>query len=409
MGKIETRLQRMERILEIGRDLTSTASLEHVLHQIVEAASELTESEMAGILLFDEYIGELRFIAATTSPGQLADIPVPIEGSIAGVAFSSGKPLIVPDARTDPRHYKVVDQLMGTETRSLLAVPLEFKESRIGVLEAGNKRGGEAFGPENVEMLTALAAQATVAIENARSVEALQRTHDLTEALRRAGAALTSTLNYDEVLDRILEQMSRVISYDAANVMLITGPEGKVARVVRGRGYERFGTAETLTSTSLKVASASGLCQMQQTGQTLLIPDVEHYDGWVYSRPEHTWIRSYVGAPLRIRDRVIGFLNVLSATSGFFSQGDAGRLQAFADQVAIAIENARLYHQAQQEIAERKETVTHWGQDPGRLRRATAKPGHGRAGPLVASAPHSQPVRGDTCPGCALEHHRRRG
>jgi signal transduction histidine kinase len=243
---------------------------------------------------------------------------------------------------------------MNVETRSLLAVPLEFKENRIGVLEAGNKRGGAAFGPEDVEVLTALAAQATVAVENARSVETLQRAHDLNAALCQASAALSSTLNYEEVLDRILEQMGHVISYDAANVMLITGPEGKAARVVRGRGYERFGTAETLTSTSLQVADAPGLHQMQQTGQALVIPDVEQYDGWVYSRPEHTWIRSYIGAPLCFRDRVIGFLNILSATSGFFSQADAGRLQAFSDHVAIAIENARLYHQARQEIAERK-------------------------------------------------------
>ena len=60
---------------------------------------------------------------------------------------------------------------------------------------------------------------------------------------------------------------------------LHTSHEGKVARVVRGRGYEQFGTAETLTSTSLKVANAPGLRQMQQTSQALIIPDVEHYDG----------------------------------------------------------------------------------------------------------------------------------
>jgi GAF domain-containing protein len=80
---------------------------------------------------------------------------------------------------------------------------------------------------------------------------------------------------------------------------------------------------------------------------------VERDEEWVYSRPEHVWIKSYAGAPIRIRDQVIGFLNVNSANPGFFSQADAERLQAFANHAAVAIENARLYDQAQQELAER--------------------------------------------------------
>jgi signal transduction histidine kinase len=92
---------------------------------------------------------------------------------------------------------------------------------------------------------------------------------------------------------------------------------------------------------------------MQQTGQPLVIPYVEEYEDWVYSRPEHSWIKSYIGVPIRVWDRVAGFLNLNSATPGFFGQDDAERLQVFADHAAIAIENARLYYQAQQELAER--------------------------------------------------------
>jgi signal transduction histidine kinase len=109
---------------------------------------------------------------------QLLDIPVPVEGSIAGAALTSGEPVIVLNARDDPRHFKVVDQVVDIETRSLLAVTLQFKEHRIGVLEAENKRGEEGFGQEDVETLAVLAAQATVAIENARLVGALQKSRD---------------------------------------------------------------------------------------------------------------------------------------------------------------------------------------------------------------------------------------
>ena len=173
------RLERLERILAIGRELTSTVALEPLLRKIVALAAELTDSEGASILLRDTHSGELRFRAAAGAPpGQLADIPVPIEGSIAGTVLTSGEPLIVPDARADPRHYGEVGEQTGLEIRSLLAVPLQVKERRIGVLEAVNRRGDQGFSPDDVATLMALAAQAAVAIENARLVGALQEAND---------------------------------------------------------------------------------------------------------------------------------------------------------------------------------------------------------------------------------------
>ena len=193
--EIEIRLQRLGRILEFSRELASTMSLEPLLHKIVEAAAELTSSEVAAILLLDKRTGGLRFVTASNLVDQLVDIPVPINGSIAGIALSSGKPLIVPDARTDPRHYKMVDQLIGLETRSLLAVPLQFKDRRIGVLEAENKRDDGEFCQDDVETLTVLAAQATVAIENARLVGALQEARDDLERRVEERTAELSTAN----------------------------------------------------------------------------------------------------------------------------------------------------------------------------------------------------------------------
>jgi signal transduction histidine kinase len=195
MNDAETCLLRLERIIEFSRELTSTVSLEPLLHKIVEAAAELTDSEVSAILLLNKHADELRFVTASNLVDQLVDIPVPIEGSIAGAALSSGQSLIVPDARNDPRHYKAVDQLVDFETRSLLAVPLQFKEHRIGVLEAENKRGDAEFDQEDVETLTGLAAQATVAIENARLVEALQEAHDELEKRVEERTAELSTAN----------------------------------------------------------------------------------------------------------------------------------------------------------------------------------------------------------------------
>jgi signal transduction histidine kinase len=179
MSDAEGRVRRLERILEISRELTSTVALEPLLEKIGAMAAELTDSAGSSILLRDTRTGELRFCtAAGVPPGQLADIAVPIEGSIAGTVLTSGEPLIVPDAQTDPRHYGEVRQQSGLEVRSLLAVPLQIKARCIGVVEAVNKQGGRQFTQEDVETLMALAAQAAVAIENARLVGALRKAYD---------------------------------------------------------------------------------------------------------------------------------------------------------------------------------------------------------------------------------------
>jgi signal transduction histidine kinase len=177
MKDAEIRLQRLEQILEISRELASMTALEPLLGKIVAVATELTDSEGASILLQDPHTGELRFHTAVGDP-QLANISVPIEGSIAGTVLTSRQPLIVPDTRVEPRHYKKVGQRIGSETHSLLAVPLQIKERCIGVLEAVNRRGDRAFSQEDVETLMALAAQAAVAIENARLVEVLRKANE---------------------------------------------------------------------------------------------------------------------------------------------------------------------------------------------------------------------------------------
>jgi signal transduction histidine kinase len=366
----KTRLERLERILRFSRELTSSASLESLLYRIVDATVELVGCEMAMVLLLDRSGSELRLKAATTLASQLVDTPVPIEDTIVGEAFSSGQALIVDDVSADPRRCPAIEQQTGFKARSLLALPLEVKDRRIGVLAAANRRKKHALTGDDVETLSLLTVHATVAIENAQLVQDMEEARDLAEALRTAGAVLNRSLDYDQVLDSVLEQMNAVVPFDAANVMLISGD---TAHVIRGVGYDRMGTEQGLTTISFKVADVAGLHEMQQTSQPQLIPDVREVETWVYSRPEHAWIMSYVGVPIMAREQVIGFLNANSDTPGRFTETDAERLQTFADQVSIAVENARLYAQVQQELAERKRAEEELRQHRDRLEEVVAE------------------------------------
>jgi signal transduction histidine kinase len=197
MSNLESRQKKLERILEISRELTSTMALEPLLHKIVDTAAELTDGVSASILLLDKRTGELRFLTASGLAGQLRDIPVPVESSIAGAVLVSGEPALISDTRRDPRHYRTVGQLIDLETRSLLAVPLSIKDRHIGVLEAINKQGGGEFDREDVETLTTLAAQAAVAVENARMVAALREAYERLGELDRLKSDFISIASHE--------------------------------------------------------------------------------------------------------------------------------------------------------------------------------------------------------------------
>lgn len=186
MKDLDKRVRQLERILALNVEIVSNPQQSSLLTKIAQTAAELTESESASILLLDDRTGDLRFCAAATEEitPLLLRIPVPVTHSIAGKVLQEREPAVVHDVRADPRHFREVGQAIGFETRSLLAVPLQVQERCIGVLEAVNKRSG-LFTEEDREILTILAAQAAVAIENARLVEALQEAHRKLQELDR--------------------------------------------------------------------------------------------------------------------------------------------------------------------------------------------------------------------------------
>ncbi len=160
----------------------------------------------------------------------------------------------------------------------------------------------------------------------------------LAEALRDTAAALAGLLGFDAMLDRILEVVGRVMQHDATNFLMI---EEGVARVVAHRGYEGRIDLEQVLAVRLPIATTLNLKHMMETGQPLAIPDTHKDPAWV-DVPGTRWVRSHAAAPVRVRGRCIGFLSLDSATPGFFTQEKAERLQVFADQAGMALENAQL-------------------------------------------------------------------
>ena len=180
--------------------------------------------------------------------------------------------------------------------------------------------------------------------------QAEQEQRIMAEALRDAAAALTSPLGFDAMLNRILEVVGRVMQHDAANLLLI---ENDVARVAAHRGYAGRADEAQLLAVRLPLTAATNLNAIRASGRPQAIADTRADPAWVDS-PGTRWVRSHAAAPIRVRGTCIGFLSLDSATPGFFTQEKADRLQAFADQAGIALENAQLLQSMQAELAERQ-------------------------------------------------------
>jgi GAF domain-containing protein len=154
--------------------LNSLSSLPELLAAIMKGATALMKAETSSIMVLDDNKKELLFEVATGTKGQsVTQMRVPADQGIAGWVLKSGKPAVVNNVKTDKRFYAKIDFGSGFKTKSILALPLNIRNRAIGVVEIINKRGGGGFTDRDLEIASAFAAQAAVAIENARLYQKL--------------------------------------------------------------------------------------------------------------------------------------------------------------------------------------------------------------------------------------------
>ena len=208
-------LHRYLRLTEIARDLTSTINIDVLLSRIVAVAAEISLAEEGTILLYDETCQQLFFQTATniSQRPEMQGMAVPIEGSLAGWVFSHRQAVNVSDARKDIRHYEGIDQAIQFSTDALVGIPMITKGKVIGVLEVVNKIDGD-FNSEDIELLTALAAHAAVAIESARLFHQSDLIAEMVHELRTPLASLSAAAY---LLERT--QISAVQRTDLAKII----------------------------------------------------------------------------------------------------------------------------------------------------------------------------------------------
>ncbi len=236
-------------------------------------------------------------------------------------------------------------QLVGLGIRSYASWPLISEGDLSAVVVCFHERPLD-YSQIEADVLDTFMRQAAIALRNARLLQSEHQQRLLAESLRDITGVLTSTLDINEVIERILTNITRVVEHDAANVMLLSGD---VLNIVRSRGQPLEGVH--LEEWREPIRTFKILGQVRVTGKAIAVPDTQREPNWV-ARPESEWIRSYATAPIRSRGKVFGFVNVSSKQAGFYSEVHANLLQAFADQASIAMENANLFARTRAVAAE---------------------------------------------------------
>jgi GAF domain-containing protein len=332
--------RRLHILREINRTILAAESSQAAAHVALQRIQSLVPCLRASVTEFD-YQANLAKILAVRAAGQTAigeGRQVSLDSfNVQGKLFA-GQPELIEHIDGYADVMPLSDALAAEGVYTVALVPLIVRGEVIGSINIGAEEGFQ-YTAEHLETVGEIADAVAIAIQQTRLLEATREQQTLAEVLRDTTSLLSSTLDLDKVLEHILDHLARVVPHDSANIMLV---ESGVARVVGQRGYAERGLSKALTEIRYTVANTPNLFQMSQTGKGMLIEKTWSYPGWIMG-DETTWIRSYVGVPIRLGDSVIGFLNLDSDKPGFFTPEHGERLQAFADQAAIAIRNAQLY------------------------------------------------------------------
>jgi PAS domain S-box-containing protein len=260
------------------------------------------------------------------------------EGIMGGV-WQTGEPTLAQARLVLPEH------MLGP-LDMLMVAPFKSAGGQVeGVIGLATDRTTHRFGKAELQLLERFADLASVALDNARLFETERTARERAEALQEVALVLNSSGGRDEeLLELILDQLSRVVDYDRASIMLITEDGTRIA-AWRGR------QSEPMRTFSLQIDTLPHIQRVIAEQRPYIIPDVQGYQGWQYL-PETASVRCWLGVPLIVQDRVIGLLNLSKKQPGYYTQGHGELALAFAAQAATAIQNTELFDQTQRQVRE---------------------------------------------------------
>lgn len=330
---------------EIGQAITSSLDLDLVLTTLLEKVRQATNAEACSVALIEKASGDLVFRQAVGGVAYaVIGLRLPPGEGLAGWVAQHRQSVLVTDVASDVRSYQLRDR-GNFVTRDLIGVPLIARDVVTGVIELVNKRSGR-FGEDDRRLLESVAAQAAIAIENARLFETEHAGREQLETLYRIGQAINSTLDADTILDRLTDEAMRATHATHGSALVARPDRGRFERRSL-RGYSPEQTEQAHTDWLPLDRGVNGRAYRSQ--QAVYVDDVQLDPDY---HPLIAETHSELAVPIIRGGQVIGNLDLQSPTVGAFRTVRLDFLQALTDQVAIALENARLFEGTRRQMDE---------------------------------------------------------
>jgi serine phosphatase RsbU (regulator of sigma subunit) len=336
-AKLSGLMRKVAALLLIYRRLSDSLFVEVLLPRLVELISDFLDAERCSVFLYDPRTRELYTRAAV---GIAGEIRFPAGLGIAGQVFESGEPLLISDAYGDPRFNLDIDGRTGFRTRELLCAPLKHLRDGapqiVGVIQALNKRR-KRFDQEDLKLLEALSAPAAAALANALLHEEVRKARAEESRLLEMSSAISKEIELRPLLSRIVGTAVMVLEVERVTLYV----QDRRTHELWALAGQSEGPGPAACSSHPEIAA-----QVFATGEAIAIADTgtdPRFDSEL-DRASRARTRNLLCLPVRgRRGEIVAVAEALNKKTDAFTGDDARRLEAFCGQIAIVMENARLF------------------------------------------------------------------
>lgn len=338
----------LDLLFSISHELAAQLDLRQLLQRILQLTLESTGAPSGSILVIGERGGVTE--GALAYEGQVHDhtadqLNDTYERGLAGWVVEHRQPALVASTLEDVRWLRRPGQEGDGDSRSAVCVPLITRDHVVGVLTLVHPEPG-FFTDETLSILTIIADQAAIAVQNARLFAAEQERSRFASTLQEIARVINSALDPNLVFPQVLQQLERLVRYDSASIMVVDGDR---LRLVAARGFE---DSEGILGRTLPVDERLLTGNVLKTRQSMVVENVQGHPGWVLADglAQSTQIRGWIGAPLIVREHAVGVLNVDSHRPAAYGRDEVDVVSAFADVAATAVANATLFAESQRQV-----------------------------------------------------------
>lgn len=338
------RLEELKTLYSIGQEIASKLELNVILQKIMEKAIELLKAEAGTVVLWDNRNQTYRYVIIYGLPESMMGREVSLETKgVIGEVLKKKGPVHYGNYDQNPKRLKELDEY---HFREVIGVPLIVREMVIGAMTIGTSNPKRHFRKEEIDLLSNFAHQAGIAIGNAQLYEdSLLKIKQLT-TLYEVGKQLSSTLDLDELLQKALILLKEQWGYPLCSILLLDQEKNELyIRKIIGKEIEE------VKHLRFRVGVDGIVGWVAQQGEPLYVPDVSRDSRYILGLPE---VKSEVAFPIKVRDRVIGVLDIESYERSAFDEESLKTLSSFCSQISIFIENAHLFSELKQTLIELK-------------------------------------------------------